>query len=210
VNDLSATAATLRPGPTTQPARTVLGVIDMQNVFGEPGSPWLTPRFGAVVEPVRRLADAYGPATVFTRFVAPGTPQGAWVPYYEEWSFALQPPDAAIWDVVPQLEEPVALAERAGHVVSATTFSKWGRLRSLVGSDGRLVLCGVSTDCCVISTALAAADDGVEVVVVADACAGVDDDSHAKALHVMSLYAPLVRVVDLAEGLALAPGGDPR
>lgn len=209
MNELNATAATLRPGPTTQPARTVLAVIDMQNVFGEPGSPWLTPRFAEVVEPVRRLAEAYGLDTVFTRFIAPDTPQGAWVPYYEEWSFALQPPDAAIWDVVPQLEDPAARAEQVGHVVSATTFSKWDRLRSIVGADGRLVLCGVSTDCCVISTALAAADDGVEVVVVADACAGVDDDSHAKALHVMGLYAPLVRVVDLAEGLALAPGGDP-
>ncbi len=208
MNELPASAATLRPGPAVEPARTVLAVIDMQNVFGEPGSPWLTPRFGEVVEPVRRLAEAYDLDTVFTRFIAPDTPQGAWVPYYEEWSFALQPPDAAIWEVVPQLEDAVARAERAGHVVSATTFSKWARLRTLVGADGRLVLCGVSTDCCVLSTALAAADDGVEVVVVADACAGVDDDSHAKALHVMGLYAPLVRVVDLAEGLALAPGGD--
>ena len=203
MND-AATAATLRPAPPLAPARTVLAVIDMQNVFGEPGSPWLTPRFADVVEPVRRLTRAFGPATVLTRFVAPDTPQGSWVPYYEEWSFALQPPDAPLWDVVPQLEDAVAQAEQAGHVVTAPTFSKWAGLRPLVGPGGRQVLCGVSTDCCVISTALAAADDGIEVVVVADACAGVDDDSHAKALHVMGLYAALVRVVDLAEGLALA------
>ncbi|GEN80713.1 cysteine hydrolase family protein [Actinotalea fermentans] len=204
MNDLAATAATLRPAPSSDPARTVLAVIDMQNVFGEPGSPWLTPRFADVVEPVRQLAEAYGDRAVFTRFVAPDSPQGSWVPYYEEWSFALQPPDAPLWDVVPSLDDAAGPAERAGRVVSATTFSKWSQLRPLVGPHGRLVLCGVSTDCCVISTALAAADDGIEVLVVADACAGVDDDSHAKALHVMSLYAPLVRVVDLAEGLALA------
>lgn len=30
---------------------------------------------------------------------------------------------------------------------------------------------------------------------VSDACAGVDDDSHAKALDVMELYQPLIRVV---------------
>ena len=35
-----------------------------------------------------------------------------------------------------------------------------------------IVLTGVSTDCCVLSTALAAADAGVHVRVVADACAG--------------------------------------
>ena len=44
----------------------------------------------------------------------------------------------------------------------------------------RLVLVGVSTDCCVLSTALAAADEGVSVRVVADACAGVDDDTHTR------------------------------
>lgn len=205
MDDLPAAAPTPPSARAVEPGRTVLGVIDMQNVFGEPGSPWLTPRFDEVVEPVRRLAGAYGRATVLTRFVAPESPHGAWVRYYEEWPFALQPPDAALWDVVPDLRDVAGRAERAGRVVSAPTFSKWDRLRSVVGSDGRLVLCGVSTDCCVLSTALAAAEDGTEVVVVADACAGVDDDSHAKALHVMGLYAPLVRVVGLEEALALAP-----
>lgn len=52
-----------------------------------------------------------------------------------------------------------------------------------------------------LSTALAAADAGVEVLVVADACAGADDESHAKALHVLDLYRPLVRVVTVDEVL---------
>jgi hypothetical protein len=40
--------------------------------------------------------------------------------------------------------------------------------------------------------------------VVADACAGVDDESHASALHVMRLYSPLVDVVTLADVLGAA------
>ena len=52
-----------------------------------------------------------------------------------------------------------------------------------------------------LSTALAAADAGVAVRVVSDACAGIDDESHAKALHVMGLYGPLVEVVTLADVL---------
>jgi nicotinamidase-related amidase len=59
------------------------------------------------------------------------------------------------------------------------------------------VLAGVSTDCCVLSTAVAAADAGVPVQVVADACAGcagVDDAAHGKALDVLALYAPLIDV----------------
>jgi nicotinamidase-related amidase len=49
---------------------------------------------------------------------------------------------------------------------------------------------------------LAAADAGVEVWVAADACAGVDDSSHAQALHVMGLFGPLVKVVSVEEALA--------
>ena len=182
------------------PAATLLAAIDLQNVFADVDSPWRTPRFADVIGPVRQLATAFGGDVVFTRFVAPSEPTGSWRPYYAQWSFALQPPDAPLWDVVADL------ADLAGRTVSAPTFSKWSQLAGLLAPGGRLVLCGVSTDCCVLSTALEAADAGVEVVVVEDACAGVDDGSHAKALEIMDLYAPLVRVVDLAEGLALAPG----
>jgi nicotinamidase-related amidase len=49
----------------------------------------------------------------------------------------------------------------------------------------------------VLSTAVTAADAGVTVRVVADACAGVDDRSHRKALDILQLYAPLVEVVSL-------------
>ena len=62
---------------------------------------------------------------------------------------------------------------------------------------GRLVLAGVSTDCCVLSTALAAADAGVHVQVVADACAGVDDDNHRKAIDIMRLYSPMLEIVSV-------------
>jgi nicotinamidase-related amidase len=90
----------------------------------------------------------------------------------------------------------------SGPTLDATTFSKWGpELASRVGPDV-LLLAGVSTDCCVLSTAVAAADAGVPVRVVADACAGVDDRSHAAALHVLALYAPLVEVVDTETVLA--------
>ena len=180
-------------GPGEPPC---LAVIDMQRVFGEPGSPWLASRFAEIVEPVRRLAEAFGPNAVFTRFVAPAEAHGAWQRYYEQWPFALQPPDARIYE----LADP--FGAMAGPTLDATTFSKWGpELSAQVGDGGRLVLAGVSTDCCVLSTAVAAADAGIGVRVVADACAGVDDESHASALHIMRLYGPLVDVVTLADVL---------
>ena len=173
-----------------------LAVIDMQRVFAEPDSPWLTPRFAELVTPIQRLAVAFRPRVIFTRFLAPEGPEGAWRDYYAQWPFALQPRDARIYELVDEF------AGEPGPTLDATTFSKWGPELSARTGGGPLVLAGVSTDCCVLSTALAAADAGTPVRVVADACAGVDDDSHAKTLDILRLYAPLVEVVTLADILS--------
>jgi nicotinamidase-related amidase len=173
-----------------------LAVIDMQRVFAEADSPWLAPRFGEIVGPVSQLVEAFGSRVTFTRFVAPKVALGGWQRYYDLWPFALQPPDARIYELVDDF------AAQPGQRLDATTFSKWGpELSGRVGDGGRLMLAGVSTDCCVLSTAVAAADAGVEVQVVGDACAGVSDVSHGQALDILRLYSPLVEVVTLAEVL---------
>ena len=175
----------------------VLVVIDMQQVFADPGSGWFTPGFAEIVPPVLRLAEAFAGRTVFTRFVAPAHPRGAWRAYYQQWPFALQPDHWDGYRLVPEIErlEPVTL--------NTSTFGKWTpELAGRVGDSGELVLAGVSTDCCVLSTALAAADAGVRVLVAEQACAGADQASHQRALSAMRLYAPLVEVVDVEELLA--------
>src|SRR5450755_3433954 len=184
--------------PGSGDALPLLAVIDMQRVFGEPGSAWLAPRFAELIGPVRRLVDAFQPRVIFTRFLAPAVPAGAWRKYYDQWPSALQPADARIYELVDEF------AGQPGQTLDATTFSKWGpELAGLTGGPagdpGQLVLAGVSTDCCVLSTALAAADAGVAVRVVADACAGVTDESHRQALGILRLYGPLVEVVTVAD-----------
>jgi nicotinamidase-related amidase len=180
-----------------------LAVIDMQRVFAEPGTDWFVPRFAQITGPVTGLVAAYRPRVTFTRFVAPASPAGAWRRYYDQWPFALQPPDAPIYGLAGEF------AGQAGPTLDATTFSKWGpELAGHTGPGGRLVLAGVSTDCCVLSTAVAAADAGVGVTVVADACAGATDESHEQALAVLRLYQPLVEVIGLDQALSGAPRGD--
>ena len=175
----------------------------MQRVFGEPGSPWLTPRFAEIVDPIRRLAEAFRPQGDLHQVRGPRGPARRVAPYYDQWPFALQPPDAPIYELVDPF------AAMAGPTLDATTFSKWGPELAARAGGGPLVLAGVSTDCCVLSTALAAADDGAGVRVVADACAGVDDESHAQTLHIMSLYGPLVEVVTVADVLGEARPAEP-
>jgi nicotinamidase-related amidase len=178
-----------------------LAVIDMQEVFADPASAWFAPRFGEIVGPVKELVGAFRPRVTFTRFVAPAEPAGAWRRYYEQWPFALRPPDDPIYRLARDFADDEAAV--AGLELEATTFSKWGpELASRVGEGGRLVLAGVSTDCCVLSTAVAAADAGVNVQVVAEACAGVTDESQVQALALLRLYAPLIEVVGLGEAVA--------
>ncbi len=168
-----------------------LVVVDLQRVFGDPDSPWTTPRFDEVRPRVRRLAAAFGERVVFTRFVAPAEPTGAWVAYYEQFPFALQPPDDPLYDLV---EDP-----GPARVLTATTFGKWGPgLAGIVG-EGPVTVAGVATDCCVVSTVLPAADAGVPVRVVTDACAGSTDDEHDRAVHLMGLSAPLVELTTTAD-----------
>ena len=61
-----------------------------------------------------------------------------------------------------------------------------------MGEAPELVITGVSTDCCVVSTVLPAADAGATLTVVTDACAGSTPENHAAALQVMGLYPPQV------------------
>ena len=163
-----------------------LVVIDLQHVFGDPDSPWNTPRFEETRPRIRRLVEAFDGSVVFTRFVAPPQPVGAWAEYYETFPFALQPPDAPLYELVENPgEHPV---------LSATTFGKWGPDLAEIVGGGPLTVAGVATDCCVISTVLPAADAGVPVRVVTDACAGSTDEDHDRALRLMSLYAPIVHL----------------
>jgi len=175
-------------------------VIDMQRVFGEPSSPWYTPGFGTVVEPVRRLVAAFGDRVAFTRFLVPEVPEGSWTGYYELWPFAREPGAAPLLDLVaPFAGGPCPLVEKP-------TFSKWGpELRALSGESRTLVLCGVATDCCVTATAVAAADAGMYVRVVADACRGADDAAHERALAVMAGFPPQIEVTTVERELSPGP-----
>ena len=170
--------------------------IDLQHVFGDPASPWASAQYPRAVVGTQRLLPAFAGRTVLTRFVAPAAPSGAWVPYYADWPFALVPDDDPLYALAPELGG-------AGlPVVTAPTFGKWGPdLAAAVQGAGTIVLTGVSTDCCVLSTALAAADAGVAVRVVADACAGASEADHQRALDAMALYAPLISLTTVAEVL---------
>lgn len=172
-------------------------IIDLQRVFAEAGSPWRIPGFAALTEPIERLRAAFGAQVVFTRFVVPQHPEGSWREYYQTWDFALHP-DAPLFDLAPPW------SEWQGPVIDKTTFSAFGpELMKYAGHGNTLVLCGVSTECCVLSTAIAAVDAGTPVRIVSDACASVDAATHESALRVAEMgFAPMISLSTVEQELS--------
>ena len=186
---------------TNGPGRSLLVVIDMQRVFRDPESPWATPRFDEIVEPIDALVKAFGDRVVFTRYRVPEHPEGSWVPYFELWSEVARPERRGWLELV----EP--WASRQVPTLDKERFSKWGpELRTLAGEPRTLVLCGVATDCCVIDTALPAADEGMFVRIAGDACRGATAEAHERALALANGFAPQIVVTTVAEELRLAAG----
>ena len=167
-----------------------LVVIDGQRIFADPESDWGSAMWPDALATIARLLPEYEGRTILTRWVppAPGDRAGSWAAYMAAWPFADRPADDPYFDLVPELVGVDAI------VVDAPTFGKWDAIRQLVGEAPNLVVVGVSTDFCVISTVLPAADAGATVTAVAAGCAGSSEENHAAALRVMGLYPPQVTV----------------
>lgn len=171
-----------------------LVVIDPQVIFASPDSAWGSPFFADAMANIRRLADAFGERVIVTRWLPTADRSTSWGDYFAAWPFADRPADDPLYALVPEAE---GLSPHP--TLDLPTFGKWGpELEAIVGRGGRIVLAGVATDCCVVSTALAAADAGAHVTLAADACAGSTAENHAAALQVMSLYPPQITISDTA------------
>lgn len=180
-----------------------LVVVDPQRIFADPSSKWSSPFFDQAMERIALLAAHVGPErTVVTRWLPTADRSGSWADYFAAWPFADVAPEDPLFDLVG-----AAHGLTAHPTVDEPTFGKWGAgLEGVVGPHPDLLLTGVSTDCCVLSTALAAADAGARVRVVTDACAASTGENATTALQVMGLYAPQVRLTTSAELLQGAAG----
>lgn len=176
-----------------------LVVIDMQRAFG-PGTDWQTPGFEDLRDSLPALMDRFPGRTVLTRYLPPDPVTGSWVSYFQRYPTMLRDGNDPLWDLV--IEPPDAAS-----VVEAHQFNKWGpELRDAVDPGSALYLAGVATECCVLATALAAADAGRTVAVIGEACRGSTASLHEQTLHVLESFAPQISVVSSAEAIGQATG----
>ncbi len=93
-------------------------------------------------------------------------------------------------------------ASRRPRTPEKESFSKWGpELRDLAAESKTLVLCGVATDCCVIATAVPAADAGMFVRIIADASRGATAEAHERALALPEGFAPQITLTTVDDEL---------
>ena len=176
-----------------------LVIVDPQRIFADPQSDWGSPMWPGAASAIASLLPQFEGRTIITRWVPPerGARVGSWGAYMEAWPFADRPADDPYFDLVDEFADVDAT------VLDAPTFGKWDVLAPIVGEAAELVVTGVSTDCCVVSTVLPAADAGATITLVTDGCAGSTPENHAAALQVMSLYPPQVTLTTAEELLAV-------
>ena len=212
------------------PQSTALVIVDMQEYFLNPASPYsralessvpgvlgyLQERGRGIVEPsLRRLLEffrAHGLRVVYT-ILASELPDGSdLMPILQRRNAsnraalgeAAFPPRADAWARIVAALEP-----RPGElVVNKTTYGTFNStgvdhaLRSLGITS--LVIGGVQTNVCVETTARDAADRGYEVVLLDDGCAASSPEIHEATMLSFGSYFGCVRKTD--EVLALLNG----
>lgn len=163
--------------------------LDMQRLFVE-DTPWRAAWAERVLPKVQKLSGYRPAATVFTRFIPARRPDeavGAWRDYYERWSaMTLEQLEPSLLDLAPPLQEfvPPALT------LEKEAYSAFHAAELSVHLVGRkietVIVSGLETDMCVLSTVLDAIDLGYRVVIATDAICSSSDETHDALLK---LYA---------------------
>lgn len=169
--------------------QSVLAVIDMQHAFRDKASQWYIPRYDQAAAVIERLRDALTCRRIYTRFVPDLNEEGAWRSYYDYWEEMRRPAHDPVWVTTLDIGD-------TDSIVDAGTFGKWSQIAPYVALGDTLIICGVATECCVLSTVLGAIDAGRRVVLVPDACAAINDEAQAGTLTLLSHMFPLCHLVD--------------
>ncbi len=175
-----------------KPDRTALVLIDCQVDFGSPEGEMarrgcdVTAAQTALAQAVTlsNAARAAHVPVVFVRLLMDGDEEGA---FCIEGSAGAQ-----FCGPIPQPGETIVSKRRY------SAFARTGLAEQLhaQGID-TLVLAGLTTECCVASTAWDAVERDFHVFIAADACAAYEDDLHQGALKALALSA--ATVADSAE-----------
>lgn len=191
------------------PADAIHLVVDMQELFRSHPD-WGTQALSDVIAPIQRLVQARPENAYFSRFIPPLAGEeatGAWRRYYRRWHRV--PLDS----MDPQLVEVVAeLLPSARRIVDKAGYSALGnpgfRAAMTATPEQCLILTGVETDVCVLSTVMEAMDLGLRVIVASDAVTSSVTQCHGLALEILEQrFDEQVEIATVDEIIAAWQGG---
>ena len=173
-------------GLAEQAGGDLLLVIDMQNAYTAEG-PWTCPNMARATEQIIALIESGRfSEVIFTRFDAPQDPVGTW----KDYNVINREVNEDVWmnEMVPELAPYLTQYP----VFSKSTYSSMTvpeireAAEQCTARGGSVVLTGVVSECCVLSTAFEAIDLGCPVVYITDACAGCSDDLEGAVVSVLA------------------------
>jgi nicotinamidase-related amidase len=161
-------------------------VVDMQELFRSHPD-WGSASLNAIVPPIQRLLQARPENAYFSRFIPPqqmDQATGAWRRYYQRWhNVTLERMDPDLVNVIKELRPwERGIVDKSGY--SALGNPEFRRVASESG-DRCLILSGVETDVCVLSTAMEAMDLGLRVIFAIDAVTSSSAKCHELALQIV-------------------------
>lgn len=165
-------------------------IIDMQNVYAE-GGQWCCPKTESAAAKLRQLLDAAAVKestdVIFTRFLAPDEPVGTWKAYNEE--NAAVNADAYANAMLADFADDM----KRYPLYTKSTYSSLSipAVREAALQAERVIVAGVVAECCVLATVMALIDEGVPVIYLTDATAGINSETEAATELVLSGLEPL-------------------
>lgn len=177
-------------------------VTDMQCVYLK-GEKWACLDTEGVAENIlkiisfkeKKFPDA---DIIFTRFIASDNPRGAWISYNK--TYADINDNDYLNDIVPSLKEVskhYPLYDK--HVYSSVSIPE---IRKKALESKRVVLTGVVSECCVLSTAFSLIDLGVPLVWLTDGVSGLDKEKEDGATLMLKGLSPVhTRIMTVSEYL---------
>lgn len=165
----------------------LLLVIDMQNVY-LPDQPWACETAARTKENILKLLENHPKdQTIFTRYIAAEHPVGTWKTYNELNRKINENP----W--MNELMEGIKEAAESYPVYDKSTYSSFQvpAIRKAAQKADRVILTGVVSECCVLSTFFEGIDLGCKLIWLTNATSGLNPVLEEETLHILQGLSPL-------------------
>lgn len=165
-------------------------VTDMQKVYLK-GEKWACKNINSAAGNIIRILNKCDCEVIFTAFAAPKNPIGQWKKYNSVNDDVNSCPEKS--EIIEKFKRytekyPLLLKDKYSSLSNSKVREA---AKKTINNGGRVVLTGVVSECCVLSTAMAAIDIGCKVIYLRDAVAGSNRKSEKAAELIMQGMEPV-------------------